>query len=246
MSDHEIRVGLSVSVSGKFQPQGQQALNGVLLWQSHANAKGGISINEGMSRSVHLIWYDDGSRVSRIRENVLRLIRNDNVDILLGPYSSSLTMAAAEIAEDYKKILWNYGGTSDEIYGRGWRYMLGIASPASDYLRAFPHWLAKQYHELSRICVLYSGKGTFGRQVASGVIESAQETAHSVELVPFHPPLNDSAALSLLLDIGSEAVVLAGSFQDELAIMRTRPRWPTTVRAVAAVAAGIGAFGSQL
>src|SRR6266403_5535946 len=95
----EIRVGLSASISGTFQLQGQQALDGALLWQSHANAEGGICVNGGTPRPVRLIWYDDGGRVSRTRENVLRLIRNDNVDILLGPHSSSLTMAAAEIAE---------------------------------------------------------------------------------------------------------------------------------------------------
>jgi len=156
--------------------QGQQALHGILLWQSHANAQGGIPSNGGMSRPVRLIWYDDGSRVSRTRENVLRLIRNDSVDILLGPYSSSLTMAAAEIAEEYKKILWNYGGTSDEIFSHGWRYMIAIASPASDYLRALPQWLVKQYPKRCRICVLYSSQGTFGWQVARGVLESAPET----------------------------------------------------------------------
>jgi len=247
VSDHEIRVGLSVSVSGRFQLQGQQALHGILLWQSHANAQGGIPSNGGMSRPVRLIWYDDGSRVSRTRENVLRLIRNDSVDILLGPYSSSLTMAAAEIAEEYKKILWNYGGTSDEIFSHGWRYMIAIASPASDYLRALPQWLVKQYPKRCRICVLYSSQGTFGWQVARGVLESAPETRQSVELVPLDTPLKDSdAALSLLLDISPEAVMLAGDFQDELAIMRTRPRWPTSVRAVAAVAAGIAAFASQV
>jgi hypothetical protein len=37
-------------------------------------------------------------------------------------------MAAGKIAEEYKKILWNYGGTSDEIFNRGWRHMIGIAS----------------------------------------------------------------------------------------------------------------------
>ena len=156
-------------------------------------------------------------------------------------------MAAGEIAEEYKKILWNYGGTSDEIFSHGPRYLIGISSPASDYLRALPHWLAKQYPKLCRICVVYLSQGSFGWQVARGVMESAQETGQLVELVPVDTPLKDSgAALSILLDITPEAVVVAGSFQDELAIMRTRPRWPTTVRAVAAVAAGIAAFASQL
>src|SRR6266498_1273575 len=56
VSDNEIRIGLSVSVSGRFQLQGQQALNGILLWESCANAQGGISVNGGMRRSVRLIW----------------------------------------------------------------------------------------------------------------------------------------------------------------------------------------------
>jgi hypothetical protein len=40
--------------------------------------------------------------------------------------------------------------------------------------------------------------------------------------------------------------VLAGSFQDELSIMRVRHRWPATVHAVAAVAAGVRAFSTEL
>lgn len=247
MNDYEIRVGLSVSTSGRFQREGQQALNGILLWQSYANAQGGISAGGDISPSVHLIWYDDGSRVSGTRENVLRLLWDDRVDILFGPYSSSLTMAAAEIAEGHKKILWNYGGTSDEIFGRGWHYIIGISSPAGDYFRTLPRWLADEHPELRRITVLYSASGTFGRQVCGGVIESAQESAHSVDLVPFDSPLKDrDLVVSRLLDLSPEAVVLAGNFQDELAIMRTRPHWPTTVHTTAAVAAGIGTFSSEL
>ena len=248
MSDHDIRVGLSVSVSGRFKLQGQQALSGVLLWQSHANAQGGISINSGVSRSVRLVWYDDGSRANRARDNVLQLIRNDNVDILLGPYSSSLTMAAAEIAEEHKKIIWNYGGASDEIFSRGRRYMIGMASPASDYLREFPYWLAEQHPALRRICVLYSAGGTFGWQVARGILESLPVVAgQSVELVPINSSLeNYDTILRTLLEIDPEVVVLAVTFPDELGIMRTRQHWPSTVRVVAAVAAGLGDFSAEL
>jgi len=248
VSDHDILVGLSVSVSGRFQLQGQQALNGILLWQSHTNAQGGISINSGVSRSVRLMWYDDGSRANRARENVLQLIRNDNVDILLGPYSSSLTMAAAEIAEEHKKVMWNYGGSSDEIFSHSRRYLVGIASPASDYFRELPRRLAEEFSELSRICVLYSGSGTFGWHVARGILRSAFTVArHTVHLVPLNVPWeNHDTILGILSGIGPEIVVLAGSFQDELSLMRTRSRWTSTVRVVAAVAAGLRDFSAEL
>jgi len=244
----ELAVGLSISLTGKFRPQGLQALQGIRLWQSYINAQGGIAVRNGENRSVRLIWYDDHSQIRFARKNVFRLLREDKIDILLGPYSSSLMMAVVEIAEEHKKIVWNYGGSSDEIFSHGRRYLVGIASPASDYLRELPHWLAEEHPPLRRICVLYSGGGTFGWQVARGILESVLVVAgQSVELVPINSPLeNYDAILRTLFDIDPEVVVLAVTFPDELCIMRTRQYWPSTVQVVAAVAAGVGAFSTDL
>jgi ABC-type branched-subunit amino acid transport system substrate-binding protein len=44
MSGLEITMGLSISLSGRFQLQGQQALHGYLLWQSYINGLGGMPI----------------------------------------------------------------------------------------------------------------------------------------------------------------------------------------------------------
>src|SRR5678816_1999198 len=117
----EVAVGLSISLTGKFRPQGQQALQGIRFWQSYVEAQGGIAVRNGEKRPVRLIWYDDHSQSSFARKNVLQLLREDKIDILLGPYSSSLAMAVAEIAEEYRKVLWNYGGSSDEIFRHGRR-----------------------------------------------------------------------------------------------------------------------------
>jgi len=244
----EVTVGLSIALSGRFCPQGQQALQGIRLWQSYINAQGGIALRNGAKRPVRLIWYDDRSQISAARTNTLKLLREDQIDILFGPYSSSLTMVAGAIAQEYKKILWNYGGTSDEIFRRGWRYLVGIASRASDYLRALPHWLAEEHPALRRICVFYSDRGTFGWQVTRGILESVAAAARqSVELVPINSPIqNYDFILRRLFDIDPEVVVLAATLPDELGIMRTRQRWPSTVRAVAAVAASVRAFSTEL
>ena len=240
----EITAGMSISVSGKFQPQGQQSLQGLLLWRSYINAQGGIAGRNGERRLVRLIWYDDCGQISCTSKNLHRLLREDHVDILLGPYSSGLTMAAAEIAEENRKILWNHGGASDDVYRHGWRYVIGVANPASDYLRELPRWLAEAVPRFRRICVLYSGSGTFAWQVARGVLEAALPVArHSVHLVPVNVRWeNHDAILGVLSGLSPEVVVLVGTFADELSIMRTRHRWPSTVGVVAAVAAGVGAF----
>src|SRR5713226_4964098 len=83
MSGPEITIGLSISLSGRFSLQGQQALQGFLLWQSWINAQGGVAVRGGEKRSVRLIWYDDRSRISCARKHVFRLLREDQIDILL-------------------------------------------------------------------------------------------------------------------------------------------------------------------
>src|SRR5215470_13361359 len=221
MSEGEITAGMSLSLSGRSRIQGQQALCGLLLWQSLVNAQGGVAVDAANRRPVRLIWYDDFSQAHRARTNVLRLLREDKVDILFGPYSSGLTMSVAEIAEEYRKVLWNYGGSSDEIFRRGRRYLVGIASPASDYLSALPRWLAEECPALGRICVLYSGRGTFAWHVARGILESAIGVGrHSVHLVPVNVSWDDhETVLGVLSGVAPEIVVLVGNLQDELSIM---------------------------
>ena len=75
----EVAVGLSISLTGRFRPQGQQALQGIRLWQSYINAQGGIAVRNGEKRSVRLIWYDDHSQISFARKNVFRLLRDDRI-----------------------------------------------------------------------------------------------------------------------------------------------------------------------
>ncbi len=248
MSTLETTIGLSISLSGKFRVQGEQALQGLLLWQSYVNAQGGLPLQNQGKRVVRMIWYDDRSQIGDVQKNLLRLLREDQIDILIGPYSSGLTEAAAAIAEEYKRVLWNYGGSSDQIFKRGRQYLVGIASPASGYLRGFPPWLAEERPALGRICVLYSGKGTFAWHVARGLLESSLDVGrHSVHLVPVNVAWDDHETIvGVLNSIAPEIVVLVGSLQDELSIMRIRDRWPGTVQAVAAIAAGVNVFSTEL
>src|SRR5260370_39389031 len=146
----EVAVGLSISLTGKFRPLGQQALQGIRLWQSYINAQGGIAVRNGEKRFVRLVWYDDRSQISFARKNVFQLLRADHIDILLGPYSSSLTMAVAESAEKHKKILWNYGGSPHQTFTQGPRRFVGPTSPAKVLPRGRPHCLPGGHPALPR------------------------------------------------------------------------------------------------
>src|SRR6266852_4026537 len=104
-SRQEILLGLSISLTGRFSAQGRQALDGLRLWQSYVNGRDGMTMGQAAPRPVRRVFYDDQSRASLARENAQRLLRQDRVDALLGPYSSGLTMTVAEIAHEQRKVL---------------------------------------------------------------------------------------------------------------------------------------------
>jgi hypothetical protein len=102
-SRQEILVGLSISLTGKFSVQGRQALDGLRLWQSYVNGRDGINLGQEGPRRVRVVFYDDQSLASLARENALRLLRQDRVDALFGPYSSGLAMTGAEVAHEHER-----------------------------------------------------------------------------------------------------------------------------------------------
>src|SRR5712692_9858738 len=131
----KIRLGTSISLSGRYMIQGKESFEGLCLWVKDVNQLGGISITAyGRRFPVELIHCNDESLVDKCQRFIERLIVDDKVDLLIGPYSSGHTLAAAPIAEKYRKILWNHGGSSDEIFERGFTYIVSAITPASRYL----------------------------------------------------------------------------------------------------------------
>lgn len=240
----EIRAGLSISLTGRFARQGQQALDGLRLWESYINDHGGIVVG-GKSSRVRLFACDDASSAARARENASRLLRTDAVHVLLGPYSSALTRAVAQVARDHNRVLWNHGGAADDV-ANGAR-LVSTLSPASDYLRSLPQWLMCERPQLRSIAVAYNERGSFASQIVRGLTEAASDLGHhSIQRVTFRSPLQgERPVLGELSRLQPEIVVLAGSFDDEVRLLRPRS-WPTSVSQVVAVAAGVSAFHTEL
>jgi len=243
-SKREIRVGLSISLTGRFSAQGREALDGLRLWQSYVNGRGGITIGQAATQPVQLVFYDDQSRASLARENALRLLRQDRVDVLFGPYSSGLTMTVAEVARQHGKALWNHGGSSDEIFNRSSKHVVSTPTPASDYLRDLPRRLSRATPAPRKIRIVHSARGTFASHVARGVVQAA--TCESAVELTSYSTLDVDVVVRELCASRPEILVLAGDFEQEIQIMRARQRWPGSIQTVAAVAAGVRAFGDEL
>jgi len=244
----EVLAGVSLSLSGPFRLQGEQALNGLRLWVDYVTGEGGLQLGPAGSRlPLRLLALDDRSRRDLAKENVLRLLTHERVHLLIGPYSSGLTLAVAPLAEAHGKILWNHGGSSDAIFQGGWRYLVSVPSPASDYFRALPLWIKERDPETSRISILYAKSSGFAGHVAHGAADGARAAGfEAIRLTSFDAPVRNARTIvAEALEPEPDLLVGVGSFQDELALVRERKQF-SGVKSVAVVAAGLAEFYAEL
>jgi len=237
-----MHVGISIAQTGALSALGLEALHSAQLWVSHIQRKGGIRVGQ-QSLPVHLIIRDDQSRTSVARKNVESIISKDHVDILVGPYSSHLTKAAAEICCAHQRLLWNQGGASDEIWQPGSDCIVGILSPASHYFQKLPQWIAANDTAADQYLILSSSKGTFASHVAAGLCQSMDVLAKPVRWRSAELPESTDALIRLLNETKPEVLVLIGTFEQETGFVQTRPAWPKSIRQVACVSAGVAQFG---
>jgi len=121
-----IRIGASMSITGKaYSVQGGYGREGYLLCQKHVNAQGGV-----LGRPIEFVIYDDASDEKTASILYEKLIAEDKVDAVLGPYGSAITDAVADVIEKHRKLLIAPNAATTSIWEKGRRYLIMMVSPA--------------------------------------------------------------------------------------------------------------------
>lgn len=211
--DHRIRVGACLSLSGRYERFGSQAARALEVWRE-------------LDGQADLVIEDDQSDPRVLERTLPRLAEAS--DVLLSPYSTQLVRAAAAMASAQGWLLWNHGGSGDDVESSGAGHMVSLLTPASRYAERFiRRVLSGKSIELWIVC----GKGSFGRQVA----EAAEHAAHHAGIHTRH--LEHGGAWPSRAPSESWALFSAGTFeQDVETVRRARDRAdpPATICAVAA------------
>lgn len=244
-----LKIGIPVSLSGQFRVQGRQGLAGLQAWAGDVNQAGGFKIGHSdAGRPVSVVYYDDASKTDQARQATERLITNDRVDLLFGPYSGVLAMASAQVAEGFEKVIWNQGGASDTIYQQGLKWVVGILTPASRYLAEWLPLVKAADPSAKSLAILRSSTGSFPKAVTSGVESQAAQLGFKISLLrEFEPSINDfGAILDEVLQAGPELLLGVGRIQNDLLLARHLAGRELGLKGVAVVAAPIQQFRVHL
>jgi branched-chain amino acid transport system substrate-binding protein len=144
-----IVLGAAVSLTGKFAPNGTNTKNGYELAVREVNDNGGVKVG-GRSYKLTVRYYDDESTPVRDTALAERLITQDDVKFMLGPYGSDLTKAILPVVEKYQVPMLEGNGAARELFTQGYRYIsacsppqTNISRPPSTLLPSMPTSLAR-------------------------------------------------------------------------------------------------------
>jgi len=134
MSDcGEIVIGSAISLTGKYATNGVHAQNGYDYAVSKIKESGGVKFG-GKCYNFKIIYYDDESKGDRGATLAERLISQDKVQYMLGPYSSGMTKAIAPVTEKYKIPMVEAEGASRSLFNKGYKYIFAVLSTSEQYL----------------------------------------------------------------------------------------------------------------
>ncbi len=211
---NEVVIGGAISQTGRFaEPAGRQ-VNSIKLWVDEVNARGGL-----LGHQIKLILLDDKSDTQTSIKLYEKLITEDKVDLVLGPYSSAITEGVANVTERYKKPFVAYGAASSPIWEKGRRYVFDIVAIAEDYQKGAVH-LAKQIGV--KKAAIIGEDSLFPRQAGKGAKDWAKKLGIEIVLEENYPQKQTdfTALLQKIRASGAEAVFSNSYFADSAAQLR--------------------------
>jgi branched-chain amino acid transport system substrate-binding protein len=129
----EIVLGSAISLTGKYATNGIHAKNGYEFAIQKIKDAGGVTIGD-KCYNFRVIYYDDESKGDRGATLAERLINQDEVQYMLGPYSSGLTKAIAPVTEKYQIPMVEAEGASRSLFNKGYKYLFAVLSTSEQYL----------------------------------------------------------------------------------------------------------------
>jgi branched-chain amino acid transport system substrate-binding protein len=176
-----IKLGASSALTGKYSKEGTTMREGYELWIDQINA-GESPIGDGklLGRDVELVIYDDQSDPSRAVNLYKRLLSQDDVDLLMGPYSSAVSTSVIPIIEQNQKacVMPMMSDTS-VLAERDVSYVTQAIAPASTYVQGAVDIAASNGAET--VAMVYENTA-FPTSVATGhkpyIEEQGMEVVH--------------------------------------------------------------------
>jgi branched-chain amino acid transport system substrate-binding protein len=215
-----IKIGASLALTGGLSRFGIMMKNGYEMWKEEVNAKGGINVG-GTKRLVEIVYYDDQSDNNTSAQLTERMISEDKVQFLLGPYGSGPTFATTAIGERYNIITIATTANAANIYTRGFKNVFAVLPPGVKIFNSYIDMIAAQNPKPTKVAII-APNDNFPVSVAEGARAYAQSKGFDVVYYEIYPKGIQDISSTILKIKNSGAEILMGSGYIEESILTVR------------------------
>ena len=165
-------------------------------------------------------------------ETYHRWLRDDRIHVVLGSYGSGLVRRTLPAVDGAGKVLWNHGGSADDLTRPG---VVQVVAPASGYLVGAVRLCARL--GIPRLAIV-TGRGPFAAFVARGARDEARRLGIEARIVAGTDrlPAVDAAG----------AVLVTAGFQEDVAVVERIRAGPIRPALLGCVAARVPQFAERL
>jgi branched-chain amino acid transport system substrate-binding protein len=181
-----LKIGIAISYSGKFAKEGELARQGYELFREVANEKGGLKVGNDRYL-VEYKYYDDQSDQSAAANLVEKLITEDKVSYIFGPFSSDITFSTSAIGEKYRVITMAALANAEKIYTRGFKYTFGNFPPSREGLSTILTMANELTPKPHTVAIIYPD-ALFPFSAAKGAKDRAEQLGMKVVYFEKYPP----------------------------------------------------------
>ncbi len=208
-----IRIGISLPLTGDFSEPGKGVQRGYEAWAAYVNENGGM-----LGRDVELLILDDQSNADRVAADYEKLINEDGVDLVFGPFSTRLVIPAAQVAQDYGFLFVEPAGAAEDVFNQGFDNLF-YAAPAvahdhynhlADYLEAMPEG------ERPQSAAVAAMDDPFAQGTAYGFRDRLAEMGVEILVDEVYPPnTTDFSSIAAQIANSNADIVIGGTqYQD--------------------------------
>ena len=167
-----ITLGSSISLTGKYATNGLHTQRGYDYAVDIINSSGGVKVG-GKTYKLDVKYYDDESTPARGAQLAERLIQQDGIEFMLGPYSSGMTKAIAPVSEKFGVPMVEAEGASRSLFTQGYKYLFAVLSTSEQYLSTAIELAAQASSDPSSVRVAMAFESDpFSMDVRAGVVDA--------------------------------------------------------------------------
>ena len=214
--ENVIKLGCAISFTGPQSRSGQLYIDSYKFAVDEINNSGGLTVG-GKKYKLELVFYDDKSEPTESSKLVEKLIADDKVNFLLGPYSSGITIPDSIVAQRYRVPMIEGGGASSKIFSQGNKFIFGTLPLAEDYFATTLEFLKGQQPLAKKLAILYSDD-KFDVSVAEGTRARAKEMGFDVVLYEkYTEGASDfTSVLTKAKSEGAQGILVAGHTEESI------------------------------